>query len=66
MERLVGLKDALATLYRHNIKVKIKSKYGDITLKTASKFGFEAVSYTHLYDSGYGIGRQGGQGYVGA
>ena len=43
----VGLKDALATLYRHNIKVKIKSKYGDITLKTASKFGFEDIITLH-------------------
>ena len=29
----VGLKDALATLYRHNVKVKIRSKYGIITLR---------------------------------
>lgn len=43
----VGLKDALATLYRHNIKVKIKSKYGDITLKTASKVGFEDIITLH-------------------
>ena len=28
----VGLKDALATLYRHHVCVKIKSKYGVITL----------------------------------
>ena len=35
------------TLYRHNIKVKIKSKYGDITLKTASKFGFEDIITLH-------------------
>lgn len=35
----VGLKDALATLYRHNVDVKIKSKHGIITLKTASKAG---------------------------
>ena len=43
----VGLKDALATLYRHNIKVKIKSKYGDITLKAASKVGFEDIITLH-------------------
>ena len=43
----VGLKDALATLYQHNIKVKIKSKYGDITLKTRSKFGFEDIITLH-------------------
>ena len=41
------MKDALATLYRHNIKVKIKSKYGDITLKTASKVGFEDIITLH-------------------
>lgn len=40
----VGLKDALATLYRHNIKV---TKYGDITLKTASKVGFEDIITLH-------------------
>lgn len=43
----VGLKDALATLYRHHIKVKIKSKYGDITLKAASKVGFEDIITLH-------------------
>lgn len=43
----VGLKDALATLYRHKIKVKIKSKYGDITLKAASKVGFEDIITLH-------------------
>lgn len=43
----VGLKDALATLYRHNVKVEIKSKYGIITLKTASKNGFEDILTLH-------------------
>lgn len=43
----VGLKDALATLYRHNIKVKIKSKYGNITLKATSKVGFEDIITLH-------------------
>lgn len=43
----VGLKDALATLYRHNIDVKIKSKHGIITLKTASKVGFEDIITLH-------------------
>lgn len=43
----VGLKDALATLYRHNVKVEIKSKYGIITLKTASKAGFEDIKTLH-------------------
>src|SRR5699024_4844606 len=43
----VGLKDALATLYRHNIKVRISSKYGVITLKQASKAGFEDIITLH-------------------
>lgn len=43
----VGLKDALATLYRHNVKVKIKSKYGIIQLKAASKAGFEDIITLH-------------------
>lgn len=43
----VGLKDALATLYRHNVKVEIKSKYGTITLKTASKNGFDDIITLH-------------------
>ena len=33
----VGLKDALATLFRHNIVVEIQSKYGVITLKESTK-----------------------------
>lgn len=43
----VGLKDALATLYRHRITVKIKSKYGIITLKTTPKVGFEDIITLH-------------------
>lgn len=43
----VGLKDALATLYRHGVDVKIKSKYGIIRLKTASKIGFEDIITLH-------------------
>lgn len=43
----VGLKDALATLYRHHVKVKISSKYGIITLKQASKVGFEDIVTLH-------------------
>lgn len=43
----VGLKDALATLYRHNVKVKIRSKYGIITLKNAAKTGFEDIVTLH-------------------
>ena len=43
----VGLKDALATLYRHGIKVKIISKHGNITLKEASKSGFDDIITLH-------------------
>lgn len=43
----VGLKDALATLYRHNVDVKIKSKFGVITLKTAFKVGFNDIVTLH-------------------
>ncbi len=43
----VGLKDALATLYRHGIEVQITSKYGIITLKEASKSGFDDIITLH-------------------
>lgn len=43
----VELKDALATLYRHGIKVQIISKYGIITLKEASKSGFDDIITLH-------------------
>lgn len=43
----VGLKDALATLYRRGIGVKIRSKYGDITLELAAKHDFNDVSTLH-------------------
>lgn len=43
----VGLKDALATLYRHGIKAQIISKYGIITLKEASKSGFDDIITLH-------------------
>lgn len=43
----VGLKDALATLYRHGIKVQIISKYGIITLKEASKSGCDDIITLH-------------------
>jgi hypothetical protein len=39
----VGLKDALATLNRHKIKVLIRSKHGDITLGQTAKHGFPDV-----------------------
>lgn len=43
----VGLKDALATLHRHGIKVQITSKYGIITLHEASKSGFDDITTLH-------------------
>lgn len=43
----VGLKDALATLYRNDVKVMIKSCYGVITLKEAVKSGFKDVITLH-------------------
>jgi len=47
----VGLKDALATFYRHGINVVIRSKYGDITLGKASKAGFDDIKTLHAYIS---------------
>jgi len=43
----VGLKDALATLYRHNVNVSITSKYGVITLLETSKTGFDDIITLH-------------------
>ena len=43
----VGLKDALATFYRHNIKVIITSRYGVISLTQLSKKGFEDITTLH-------------------
>lgn len=43
----VGLKDALATLYRHGIQVSITSKYGVITLKQTVKAGFDDIITLH-------------------
>lgn len=43
----VGLKDALATLHRHGIKVQIISKYGIITLKETSKRDFNDIVTLH-------------------
>ena len=47
----IGLKDALATFDRHNIKVLIKSKYGDITLGTIQKHGFQDIKTLHAFIS---------------
>lgn len=43
----VGLKDALATLDRHGVGVRILSRYGDITLGKSSKHGFDDVVTLH-------------------
>lgn len=43
----VGLKDALATLYRHGINVKIVSRHGVITLVKSGKTGFEDIVTLH-------------------
>lgn len=43
----VGLKDALATLDRHKVKVLIRSRYSDISLGQSSKQGFEDVITLH-------------------
>ena len=43
----VGLKDALATLERHNIKVLIRSKHSEISLGRSSKQGFDDVVTLH-------------------
>ncbi|MHA1353231.1 MAG: ATP-binding protein [Candidatus Heimdallarchaeaceae archaeon] len=45
----IGLKDALATFDRHNVKVFIRSKFGDITLKQSQKHGFNDVITLHAY-----------------
>lgn len=43
----VGLKDALATLYRNDIQVKIVSRNGIITLKESYKYGFQDIITLH-------------------
>jgi len=45
----IGLKDALATFDRHNVKVFIKSKYGNITIGKSQKHGFEDIITLHAY-----------------
>lgn len=45
----IGLKDALATFDRHNVKVFIKSKYGDITIGKSKKHDFEDIITLHAY-----------------
>ena len=43
----VGLKDALATLDRHKIDVKIRTKHGDITIEKTKKHGFDDILTLH-------------------
>ena len=43
----VGLKDALATLFRHNVGVEIQSKHGVITLKQSTKSTFDDIVTLH-------------------
>ena len=43
----IGLKDALATFDRKNIKVLIKSKYGNITISKSEKYGFDNIITLH-------------------
>jgi|SRR5215469_3256990 len=43
----VGLKDALATLNRHGVKVRIRSRYGNVTLDQQPKHGFSDVITLH-------------------
>jgi hypothetical protein len=47
----IGLKDALATFDRHNVKVTIKSKHEDITLAKVQKHGFDDIQTLHAYVS---------------
>ena len=47
----IGLKDALATFDRHDVKVLIKSKHGDITLGTIQKHGFQDIRTLHAFIS---------------
>lgn len=43
----VGLKDALATLYRNGVRVEIESAHGSITLVETSKHGFDDIVTLH-------------------
>lgn len=47
----IGLKDALATFDRKDVKVLIKSKYGNITVYKSQKHDFEDVLTLHAYIS---------------
>lgn len=43
----VGMKDALATLYRHHVDVKIESRFISLSLLMANKSGFENIRTLH-------------------
>lgn len=43
----VGLKDALATIHRHNVKIQLYSKHGDISIEKSSKHDFEDILTIH-------------------
>lgn len=43
----IGLKDAIATLYRHDIIIEITSKYGTITIEKSSKQDFDDIKTLH-------------------
>ena len=47
----VGLKDALATLDRHKIKILIRSRFGDIALGQSSKKDFDDLVTLHAFIS---------------
>jgi len=45
----VGLKDALATFYKHKVNILIKSKFCDISLGMSPKANFNDVVTLHAY-----------------
>ncbi len=47
----IGLKDALATFDRKKVKVRIKSRFGEITLGRSEKHGFDDIVTLHAYVS---------------
>lgn len=45
----IGLKDAIATLYRHDIMIEITSKYGVITIEKSAKQDFADIKNITCY-----------------
>lgn len=43
----IGLKDAIATLYRHDIMIEITSRYGVITIEKSGKQDFDDIKTLH-------------------